>query len=297
MTVRCPDDWSTRMTDTAFDAPAHDLRRRQVDPICPKPFHTQGAVLVVAEFADIARPPAQSTTGRHGRGRLAARQRLQTLNRRLAARRGVGGNHGQHIDGIEPEADGVERSGRLRRQRDGKPAFPNRRVREQGRALIFAFCLHIVSAARTLEERLHAAAYQTPARDFRFSQRVHRSKRIRAQSGRDSAADSACPRWPTVHKHLTNLQEKGFIRRAWNRSRSVELVPSRVGTRAVDLPLLGNVAAGAPIEAVVSAETVSVPEDLVGKADTYALRVRGNSMIDEADPGWRPGHCGGPKDR
>ncbi len=85
----------------------------------------------------------------------------------------------------------------------------------------------------------------------------------------------------TVHKHLTNLQEKGFIKRAWNRSRSVELVPSRVGTRAVDLPLLGNVAAGAPIEAVVSAETVAVPEDLVGKADTYALRVRGNSMIDE----------------
>ena len=85
----------------------------------------------------------------------------------------------------------------------------------------------------------------------------------------------------TVHKHLTNLQEKGFIKRAWNRSRSIELVPSRVGTRAIDLPLLGNVAAGAPIEAVVSAETVSVPEDLVGKADTYALRVRGDSMIDE----------------
>lgn len=61
----------------------------------------------------------------------------------------------------------------------------------------------------------------------------------------------------------------------------MELVPSRVGTRAIDLPLLGNVAAGAPIEAVVSAETVSVPEDLVGKADTYALRVRGDSMIDE----------------
>ena len=85
----------------------------------------------------------------------------------------------------------------------------------------------------------------------------------------------------TVHKHLTNLQEKGFIRRAWNRSRSVELVPTRVGARAVDLPLLGNVAAGAPIEAVVSSETVSVPEDFVGKRDTYALRVRGNSMIDE----------------
>ena len=85
----------------------------------------------------------------------------------------------------------------------------------------------------------------------------------------------------TVHKHLTNLQDKGFIKRAWNRSRSVELVPTRVGARAVDLPLLGNVAAGEPIEAVVSAETVAVPEDLVGKRDTYALRVRGNSMIDE----------------
>ena len=85
----------------------------------------------------------------------------------------------------------------------------------------------------------------------------------------------------TVHKHLTNLQDKGFIRRAWNRSRSVELVPTRMGGRALDLPLLGYVAAGAPIEAVVSDETVTVPEDLVGTRDTYALMVRGDSMIDE----------------
>ncbi len=85
----------------------------------------------------------------------------------------------------------------------------------------------------------------------------------------------------TVHKHLTNLQEKGFIRRAWNRSRSVELIPTRVGARALDLPLLGTVAAGVPIEAVVSSETVGVPEDLVGQRDAYALRVHGNSMIDE----------------
>ena len=54
----------------------------------------------------------------------------------------------------------------------------------------------------------------------------------------------------TVHKHLTNLQEKGFIRRSWNRSRSVELLSARTGHRAVELPLLGYVAAGAPIEAV-----------------------------------------------
>jgi repressor LexA len=85
----------------------------------------------------------------------------------------------------------------------------------------------------------------------------------------------------TVHKHLTNLQEKGFIKRAWNRSRSVELVPARLGSRAIELPLLGYVAAGAPIEAVVGSETIAVPEDLVGKRDTYVLRVKGDSMIDE----------------
>ena len=85
----------------------------------------------------------------------------------------------------------------------------------------------------------------------------------------------------TLHKHLTNLQDKGFIRRAWNRSRSVELVPTRVGSRAVELPMLGFVAAGAPIEAVANNETIAVPEGIAGKRDSYVLRVKGDSMIDE----------------
>jgi repressor LexA len=85
----------------------------------------------------------------------------------------------------------------------------------------------------------------------------------------------------TVHKHLTNLQEKGFIKRAWNRSRSVEMIPTNSGGRSVALPLLGYVAAGAPIEAIASSETIAVPEEMVGRRDTYVLRVRGNSMIDE----------------
>jgi repressor LexA len=85
----------------------------------------------------------------------------------------------------------------------------------------------------------------------------------------------------TVHKHLTNLQDKGFIKRAWNRSRSVELVPTRMGGRAVELPLLGYVAAGAPIEAVAGTESIAVPEEMVGRRDTYVLRVKGSSMIDE----------------
>ena len=85
----------------------------------------------------------------------------------------------------------------------------------------------------------------------------------------------------TVHKHLTNLQEKGFIKRAWNRSRSVELVPKPAGSRVLELPLLGYVAAGAPIEAVASSESIAVPENFIGRRDTYVLRVRGDSMIDE----------------
>ena len=85
----------------------------------------------------------------------------------------------------------------------------------------------------------------------------------------------------TVHKHLSNLQEKGFIRRAWNRSRSVELVPAQGSGRSVDLPLLGYVAAGAPIEAIAGSETIAVPETFVGRRETYVLRVRGDSMIDE----------------
>jgi repressor LexA len=85
----------------------------------------------------------------------------------------------------------------------------------------------------------------------------------------------------TVHKHLTNLQGKGLIKRAWNRSRALELVPTEVAVRAVELPLLGRVAAGTPIEAVQSTETIYVPEDMLGRGETYVLQVKGDSMIDE----------------
>jgi repressor LexA len=85
----------------------------------------------------------------------------------------------------------------------------------------------------------------------------------------------------TVHKHLTNLQGKGLIKRAWNRSRALELVPTEVVVRAVELPLLGRVAAGTPIEAIESTETIYVPEDMLGRGETYVLQVKGDSMIDE----------------
>lgn len=85
----------------------------------------------------------------------------------------------------------------------------------------------------------------------------------------------------TVHKHLTNLEEKGLIKRKWNFSRAIELVPQQKKAGAIELPLLGYVAAGAPIEAMENAEGFSVPEEFVRRQNTFALRVKGNSMIDD----------------
>jgi len=86
----------------------------------------------------------------------------------------------------------------------------------------------------------------------------------------------------TVHEHLTNLERKGYIRRAHNESRAIELVPQPGHAGAVELPLLGQVAAGVPIEAVSNPETISVPNDLIPRRGaSYVLRVRGESMIDE----------------
>lgn len=85
----------------------------------------------------------------------------------------------------------------------------------------------------------------------------------------------------TVHKHLTNLQNKGLIKRDWNRSRALELVPTEVKVHAVELPLLGRVAAGSPIEAITGSETIFVPQDMVGREETYVLQVKGDSMIEE----------------
>jgi len=87
----------------------------------------------------------------------------------------------------------------------------------------------------------------------------------------------------TVHKHVHHLVEKGLLRKAWNRSRSVEPVEARpAAAAAVTLPLLGSVAAGAPIEAVEVKESISVPRELVPRTgDSFVLRVRGNSMIEE----------------
>src|SRR3954449_2432342 len=69
----------------------------------------------------------------------------------------------------------------------------------------------------------------------------------------------------TVHEHLTNLERKGYIKRSYNESRAIEILPSETFPRAVELPLMGSVAAGVPIEALESNETFCVPDNMIGR--------------------------------
>lgn len=101
----------------------------------------------------------------------------------------------------------------------------------------------------------------------------------------------------TVHKHLNTLERKGFIRRNYNRSRSIEVVnrePLEHTTRAkqgadpaqtraakdFQLPLLGRIAAGRPLEAVTHSEHLSLKE-FVGSKSVFVLQVKGNSMVED----------------
>jgi len=97
----------------------------------------------------------------------------------------------------------------------------------------------------------------------------------------------------TVHKHISTLERKGFIRRDYNRSRSIEIVkrlPQRsvtesrqtgsASSKELQLPLLGRIAAGAPLEAVSSSESLSLKE-FVGSKSVYVLQVKGDSMIED----------------
>ncbi|MEP7325177.1 MAG: transcriptional repressor LexA [Gemmatimonadota bacterium] len=86
----------------------------------------------------------------------------------------------------------------------------------------------------------------------------------------------------TVHEHLTNLERKGYIHRTHNESRSIEVLPPRGQAGATEIPLLGRVAAGTPIEALMHEETLAVPDQILPRrGPNYALKVQGNSMIEE----------------
>jgi repressor LexA len=90
----------------------------------------------------------------------------------------------------------------------------------------------------------------------------------------------------TVHKHISVLEAKSYLKRGFNQSRSLELAPRYMQeqrrSRPVvnEIPLLGRIAAGAPVETVEQRETLSFA-DFTGSAETFALEVRGNSMIED----------------
>jgi len=92
----------------------------------------------------------------------------------------------------------------------------------------------------------------------------------------------------TVHKHISALTSKNYLKRSFNQSRSLELGPKyvqenrrhRMDPAALEIPLMGRIAAGRPVEAVEQRATLSFA-DFVGHAGTFALEVRGESMIDD----------------
>ena len=91
----------------------------------------------------------------------------------------------------------------------------------------------------------------------------------------------------TVHKHITTLEKKGFLRRGYNQSRSIEVLqlpkPVReqvIERHVVELPLLGRIAAGRPLEAVEEKETLSLG-DFARGGNSFVLQVKGNSMVED----------------
>src|SRR5207249_9612071 len=91
----------------------------------------------------------------------------------------------------------------------------------------------------------------------------------------------------TVHKHISTLEKKGFIRRGYNQSRSIEIVqlpkPVKeqiIERRTQELPLVGRIAAGRPLEAIEERETLSLG-DFARGGNSYVLQVKGSSMIED----------------
>src|SRR5215472_13107737 len=91
----------------------------------------------------------------------------------------------------------------------------------------------------------------------------------------------------TVHKHILAVESKHYLKRGFNQSRSLELAPKFYEEQrqhkpqaSMEIPLLGKIAAGSPVEAFAGQETLNF-SDFAGNPETYALQVRGQSMIDD----------------
>ncbi len=85
----------------------------------------------------------------------------------------------------------------------------------------------------------------------------------------------------SVHSILSALEREGLIKRIPNVSRGIEIIKQESSADEYEIPLLGLVAAGQPIEAILAHETVSAPKNMMSRGRMFALRVRGDSMIEE----------------
>jgi repressor LexA len=93
----------------------------------------------------------------------------------------------------------------------------------------------------------------------------------------------------TVHKHILALESKQYLKRGFNQSRSLEVSPKyyaeqrqhkQASQPPFEIPLLGKIAAGTPVEAMANQETLNF-SDFAGDPNTFALQVRGDSMIED----------------
>jgi repressor LexA len=86
----------------------------------------------------------------------------------------------------------------------------------------------------------------------------------------------------TAYAHVQALKDKGYLKIMDGQMRSVELTEkSNIFTKGVELPLVGSIAAGEPIEAIQDRDTISVPIELLPNLNCYVLQVKGDSMIED----------------
>lgn len=113
--------------------------------------------------------------------------------------------------------------------------------------------------------------------------RKYRKSRGVAPTHREICEAFGYSSYGTVYKHLSLLEKKGLIRRDSNQKRGVELVEDdrRETTGVQELPLLGHIAAGLPLEVAQDDETIAVPDTLTSRGQNFVLKVRGDSMIDD----------------
>jgi len=89
----------------------------------------------------------------------------------------------------------------------------------------------------------------------------------------------------TVHKHISVLESKNYLKRGFNQSRSIEVAPrylqeQRRPKAMPEIPLVGRIADGSPVETIEQRETLNFA-DFAGSGTTFALEVRGDSMIED----------------